>query len=351
MGKTGFKPTKFGEQGVWEKKGEIFRKRVQFAKSWYFAADFFIFNSSMLKTILFLLAALIALPIVAFYSDAPLNPEQLEILSLLAKTTLGIALGCFVVSELTRNCSQVDKLWSLVPILYVWMTADAGGYTPRLTLMAVLVTLWGARLTYNFGRRGGYHWIPWQGEEDYRWAVLRKNPLLSNRFAWALFNLFFISLYQHGLILLFTLPAVAAMAEPTGVLGAMDWVAAGLFLGFLVTETVADQQQYRYQQEKYRRINAGEPLEGEFALGFCATGLWSKVRHPNYASEQAIWISFYLFSVAATGRWFNWSLAGALLLVLLFIGSSDFSEKISAEKYRDYEDYQRKTPRFIPKFW
>jgi steroid 5-alpha reductase family enzyme len=60
-------------------------------------------------------------------------------------------------------------------------------------------------------------------------------------------------------------------------------------------------------------------------------------------------LSFYLFSVAATGRWLNWSLAGALLLMLLFLGSSDFSEKISAGKYAAYQEYQRKVGRFLPK--
>jgi steroid 5-alpha reductase family enzyme len=35
-------------------------------------------------------------------------------------------------------------------------------------------------------------------------------------------------------------------------------------------------------------------------------------------------------------------------LVLLFKGSSDFSEAISAEKYRAYAEYQAKVPRFIP---
>jgi len=54
--------------------------------------------------------------------------------------------------------------------------------------------------------------------------------------------------------------------------------------------------------------------------------------------------------VAATGRWVNWSLAGGLLLVLLFLGSSDFSEKISAGKYPEYEGYQKRVPRFIPWF-
>ena len=38
----------------------------------------------------------------------------------------------------------------------------------RLLVMALLVTAWGARLTFNFARKGGY-----TGMEDYRWAILR----------------------------------------------------------------------------------------------------------------------------------------------------------------------------------
>ncbi|MFO7616389.1 MAG: hypothetical protein R6V75_03990, partial [Bacteroidales bacterium] len=57
---------------------------------------------------------------------------------------------------------------------------------------------------------------------------------------------------------------------------------------------------------------------------------------------------FYFFSVVATGRWLNWSVVGALLLVLLFYGSSSFSESISAGKYPGYDEYRRRVPRFIP---
>lgn len=305
----------------------------------------------MLRTILVLLATLIALPIVAIYWDQPLSAEIAATLHRLVYIMLGVALTCFVVSEITGNCSQVDKLWSVVPVVYVWTVALASDYSPRLVLMAVLATLWAARLTYNFWRRGGYDWLPWRGEEDYRWSVLRQNPLLKGRLRWGLFNLFFISLYQNSLILLFTLPTLVAWQGSERPLGIFDGVVAGLFLTFLLYETIADQQQYNYQTEKYRRIAAGEPLDGEYAAGFCRTGLWSVVRHPNYASEQAIWLCFYLFSVAATGRWLNWSLAGAILLMLLFLGSSDFSEKISAGKYPAYAEYQRKVPRFLPKLW
>lgn len=304
----------------------------------------------MLRTILILLATLIALPFIAVYFDAPLLAEHWAVLQLLFRLMFGIAITCFVVSELTRNYSQVDKLWSIVPILYVWVVAAQSDYSPRILVMASLVTIWGLRLSYNFWRRGGYHWIPWQGEEDYRWSVLRQNPLLQSRLNWGLFNLFFISLYQNTLILLFTLPSVVAWQGMDKPLNILDLIATLAFLTFLILETLADQQQWEFQREKYRRKNAGMPLGEPYEKGFCTSGLWARVRHPNYASEQAIWLSYYLFSVAATGRWLNWSLAGGILLMLLFLGSSDFSEKISEGKYPAYDDYKKRVPRFIPKF-
>lgn len=316
----------------------------------------------MLRTIILLLSTLIALPFVAFNYDQALAPEHWAALQTLLKMMLGVAITCFVVSELTRNCSQVDKLWSIVPIIYVWYVASASTThwlqndprnepSGRLMLMALLVTVWGARLTFNFWRRGGYHWIPWKGEEDYRWSVLRQNPLLGGRIRWALFNLFFISLYQNSLILLFTLPVLVAWQGDATPLNYLDYLAAGLFLGFVLLETIADQQQWNFQQEKYRRLAQGETLGAVYEKGFCDTGLWAFVRHPNYASEQAIWLSFYLFSVAATGRWLNWSLAGAVLLMLLFLGSSDFSEKISLGKYPAYAAYQKRVGRFLPRIF
>jgi len=45
---------------------------------------------------------------------------------------LGVATTCFIVSEITRNCSQVDKLWSIMPIIYTWYFAYAGEWNSRL---------------------------------------------------------------------------------------------------------------------------------------------------------------------------------------------------------------------------
>ncbi len=304
----------------------------------------------MLKTILLLLLGFVVLPFVVYSYDAPLAPEQKDMLRTALFIMCGVALTCFIVSELTHNYSQVDKLWSIMPIVYTWYFAWAGQWDTRLVLMAVLVSIWGLRLSYNFWRRGGYQWPIWQGEEDYRWSVLREMPLLKGRLRWGFFNFFFISFYQQGLILIFTLPAVMAWHGQGQPLAWLDYVAAALFLGLVIMETLADQQQYHFQTEKYRRKAAGEALSEAQQKGFCSTGLWSKIRHPNYAAEQGIWLAFYLFSVAATGRWLNGSLVGAVLLLLLFQGSSDFSEKISAGKYPAYAAYQKRVGRFLPKF-
>jgi steroid 5-alpha reductase family enzyme len=163
-----------------------------------------------------------------------------------------------------------------------------------------------------------------------------------------LFNLFFICAYQNTLIFLFTLPILSVLGDNVNeALTIADYILSAVFVGLVVLEYIADQQQYDFQTEKYRRKNNGLPME-HYEKGFVDTGLWGKMRHPNYFAEQSIWVIFYLFSVIATGEWINWSIAGSVLLIILFKGSSDFSESISAEKYPEYKDYQKRVPRFLP---
>jgi len=293
-----------------------------------------------------LMVTIVVVPVAAFVMDEPLGPLQQSTLTTLLSVYLVMALLCFVISTASGNHSQVDKLWSVMPVIYTWIVAASSGWEPRLVLMAVVVSVWGIRLTYNFSRRGGYSLRFWTGEEDYRWPILRKKPELAVKWRWILFNLFFISLYQMGLILMMTLPSLKSMGGKP--LTWVDLLLALLVVLLVVTETIADQQQWNFQKEKQRWKQSGRPLPPEYEKEFVDRGLWGIVRHPNYSAEQAIWIVFYFFSVSATGLWLNWSVTGAILLILLFWGSSNFSEAISAGKYPSYEEYQKKVPRFIP---
>jgi steroid 5-alpha reductase family enzyme len=257
-----------------------------------------------------------------------------------------IAALCFVVGEATGNVSQVDKLWSIVPVLYAWIVTVRADFDGRMVLMSVLATIWGVRLTYNFSRHGGYSWRFWSGAEDYRWEHVRQLPQLSNRIAWTLFDLVFICLIQNVLLLWIALPIVNAHHAPHG-LGAWDWLLALVFVALVALETGADEVQWRFQNEKKRRRSAGEPLSGRYADGFVRDGVWALCRHPNYLAEQCIWIVFWLFAVAATHR-VDWTVGGCLLLLTLFQGSSRLSEGIQLEKYPTYGEYQRRVPRFVP---
>lgn len=303
----------------------------------------------MKRTVNFLLATVVLLPVAAYFLGTPPNEKQINILIECAYIVVGVIAFTFIVGQLTGNNSQVDKLWSIVPIIYTWYMTYKGGWNDRMILMSILATIWGVRLTYNFSRRGAYQWKFWEGEEDYRWEMLRQRPGFKNPIIWMMFNLMFICCYQNTLIFLFTLPILTSVAETAIPLNMVDYLLAGVILILIYIEYAADQQQYDFQTEKHRRIKAGEDL-GAYADGFVSSGLWAKVRHPNYTAEQSIWIVFYLLGAHATGEWINWSIAGAVLLVILFKGSSDFSEEISANKYPKYKDYQQKVGRFIPKW-
>ncbi len=131
----------------------------------------------------------------------------------------------------------------------------------------------------------------------------------------------------------------------------VDGLAAVLMFGFILYETIADEQQWKFQSKKWAMLGQGKKLEelpAPYNKGFNTTGLWRVSRHPNYFAEQGTWVSFYIFSIGAGIGLFNWSAVGALLLIVLFLGSSSFAEDISSSKYPEYAQYIKEVSRFFP---
>ncbi|KAL1923765.1 uncharacterized protein VTP21DRAFT_8745 [Calcarisporiella thermophila] len=270
---------------------------------------------------------------------------------------------CLLASWVTGNCSQVDCLWSILPVIYSWFFAGRAYLedlvpSSRMLLMAGLVSVWGLRLTYNYYRKGGYQ----HGAEDYRWSYIRKrlHPLM-----YQLLNLTFISYFQNYLLLGLTLPCyIAYLTRHTAVaFNVIDTIAAGLFGLFLVGEVVADEQQWRFQSRKHYKLAHSLPLSpGDEKRGFLTSGFFRYSRHPNFFCEISLWWAFYFFCVAATTpatHFLNvriesvrdlllWPIAAPVALLLLFVGSTTLTEHISAEKYEDYHIYRRATSMFVP---
>ncbi len=284
------------------------------------------------------------------YALTDLQKETFLILLIVCGASIAY---CFFVGEAVRNFSQMDKLWSILPVAYAWIIAAKGGMKLRLIVYALIVTAWGIRLTVNFARKGAYRLRFWEGEEDYRWSIVRGSRFFRKRFAWTLFDLFFISAYQNILVLAITLPALASM-ESAVPFGPWDIASAAAAVFFLVLETAADEYQWNFHQTKKKLMAEGKALSdlpAPYDLGFNTLGPWAYMRHPNYLGEQGIWLSLYFMAAGAgVTRFgiFHWTMAGPLLLILLFMGSSVLGEKISSGKYPAYGAYADRVFKYLP---
>ena len=240
-------------------------------------------------------------------------------------------------SILTHDYSWVDRSWSIVPIVYaVELAGSARLRDPRLDVMAIVIAIWGARLTFNFARKGGY-----SGVEDYRWAVLRTRM---PRWQFQIFNVCFIVLYQNVILVAIVLPLWTAYQHRSHSYGIVDVILAVLFLACTAGETVADQQQWDFQSWKAAEIAAGRTPQPQFLQ----EGLFRYSRHPAYFFEVAQWWVIFLMGCSAAGSLRQWSVIGAVLLTLLFIGSTRFTESITISRYPEYSRYQQRTSAIIP---
>jgi steroid 5-alpha reductase family enzyme len=250
---------------------------------------------------------------------------------------------CFTAGLITRNYSQVDRLWSILPVVYAGIWLPAYSSNPRYLIASALVLLWGTRLTVNFALKGGYAFSFRKGftGEDYRWDYLQQK--IGSRVRFELFNLLFISTYQLVLIFLFTYP-LYHYGRITGSITRTEYVLYALHALLLLSETISDSQQLRF----YRRRDASPWSElHRYQLGFNTFGFWKYSRHPNYVCEIGQWVIVYLYLAAASGT-HHWSMAGALLLMGLFAGSTAFTERITSGKYPEYTRWRQMTSVWIP---
>lgn len=218
------------------------------------------------------------------------------------------------------------------------------------------------RLTYNYWRKGGYQ----IGSEDYRWQYVRSK--INNRFLFFIFNIVFISTAQSLLLLAITTPTYnflllsqlkdTATATATKAFALPDLLFSRFAFALIIIEYFADQQQWQFHLAKadyHKNARISEPYKDQFTpedleRGFVINGLWSLSRHPNFAAEQAFWLTLYLWNAYRTDSYLQWTGVGVVGYLLIFQGSTPLTESISASKYPEYSEYQARVGRFIPRF-
>lgn len=133
-----------------------------------------------------------------------------------------------------------------------------------------------------------------------------------------------------------------------------DLVFARLLMGLVLFEFFADQQQWDFHKAKaqYQATAKVPPkyTRGDMDRGFCTSGLWSYSRHPNFLAEQSCWVVLYQWSCWETNSLYNWTGVGAMSYLILFQSSTWLTERISAGKYTEYKEYQKRVGKFVPNF-
>jgi protein-S-isoprenylcysteine O-methyltransferase Ste14 len=78
---------------------------------------------------------------------------------------------------------------------------------------------------------------------------------------------------------------------------------------------------------------------------FVQSGIYARVRHPLYTSVM-------LASLGWAFIWQSWpALVVALVLIPFFVAKARREERWLREKFPAYADYEKRVPRFVPRFW
>ena len=279
----------------------------------------------------FILVILLCFVVVPFSS----NPLYCSFYLIVATSLL-----TYIFNLVTKEYSWTDRLWSTLPV-YIGFLYFIKTRNTIILICAILIALWGARLSYNFTRRGGF-----TSKEDYRWSILRKK--LGTGFVWQLFSILFIAFYQQFLFVAFTAPLGVIKEEKPTLISYIFMVTA---LGFLVVETIADQQQWVFQEAKHHKRPREKKFEEEYKTGFRTSGLFKISRHPNYFGELGFWWSIYFICSLNSEQVLNFTFIGPVLLSLLFVGSVNFTEKISQAEYPKYQQYTKEVSAVVPLVW
>jgi steroid 5-alpha reductase family enzyme len=236
----------------------------------------------------------------------------------------------WVVSVILKNASIVDPFWGtgfVITAFYWYLILPETGI--RGTVVLILVTLWGLRLSLhlfvrNFGKG-----------EDFRYQNFRKS-YGEKRYWWVSF--FQVYLLQGVLMWLVSATLLGAMnSGASNGFGLADFFAAALWAIGFIFEAGGDLQLVRFKKDP---LNKGKLL---------TTGFWGLTRHPNYFGDSAVWWGFALFSIAA-GSYL--AAIGSVIMTVLLIKVSGVAllEKTLIETKPGYREYANRTSAFIPWF-
>lgn len=246
-----------------------------------------------------------------------------------AAGALALVITVWLASLWLRDASIIDIFWGVGFIVIGWVCFAVGhGDRDRRLLLAILVTIWGARLAVHIGRRN-------RGKgEDPRYVAMRERD--GARF-W-LTSLYRVFLIQAATMWIISLPLQAAGSlGGRRDLGALDAIGAAVWLVGFGFESLGDLQLDRFK--------AAPDSRGKVM----SRGLWRYTRHPNYFGDATLWWGLGLIGLGA-GLAAAWGLIGSAVdtLILTRVSGKPILERDIETRRPGYRDYIERTSGFFP---
>jgi steroid 5-alpha reductase family enzyme len=240
---------------------------------------------------------------------------------------MALMLVGWLISLAMHDASIVDILWGLAFVTIAWVTFGVGhGSSARSLLLAVLITVWGVRLSAYLAKRNLGH------GEDYRYKAMRKKR--SNFALWSLFGVFGL---QGILAWIVSLPVQIAMHDATPHrVGALAVVGGAVWLVGLLFESIGDWQLARF---KANPASAGQVMD---------KGLWGLTRHPNYFGDFCVWWGLFLVAVECGSAIIG--IVGPIVMSILLtrVSGKDLLERTIGKRRPGYAEYVKRTNAFFP---
>ena len=198
-------------------------------------------------------------------------------------------------------------------------------YWPRLDWLIVLhltgLMIWGLRLgifVLRRERQPTYHKEIKAIQKQYGEIRLPVKLLI-----WPIVSILYVVMFLPGF---YHASYPARMAAPLSTV--IELAGLALLFGGLAIETLADRQKSIYKQEHPHH--------------YCDTGLYRRVRYPNYLGEIIIWIGSWVAGVPFYHTFWHWagSLAGLVIIILIMVGTARRLEHNQDNRYGDSPEYQ-----------
>lgn len=251
---------------------------------------------------------------------------DLEVQLLTLAAGLAVMVTTWLISIPTRDASLADIAWGLTFVAIAWTAHIVGdGASDRSLLLAVIVSVWGARLAgYIAYRHDG---------EDRRYTEMREK----HGAAFIPRSLLTVFVLQALIAWLVSVPIQVAAVDPTPAgLGALAVVGAAVAVFGLSFEATADLQLTRFLANR----DSGDEVMN--------SGLWRYSRHPNYFGDATMWFGIWLVALETGSGW--WTIVGPIVMTffLLKVSGVAMTEKSIGDRRPAYREYIERTSAFVP---